>query len=388
MTCGAGYNSLRVRPPDQAPIPILDLTRYDADLKRDVARAVEEVFVTGRFVLGPANEAFEKALASMLGARHAVGVSSGTDALLVALMALGVGPGDEVVTSPFSFFASAGVVARLNARPVFVDIEPGTFNMDATRLEAALTPRTKAIQPVHLYGQCADMTPILEIAGRHAIPVLEDACQAIGATYEGRAAGTLGTMGAFSFYPTKNLGAAGDAGAVATGDDVLAVSLRSLRLHGSTATYFHERVGGNFRLDALQAAVLNVKLPRLEAWNERRRAVARRYAELLADAVRAERIVLPVEVPGRRHVYHQYVVRVRDRDGVKRRLAERGVASAVFYPVPLHLQNCFSELGGREGDFPQAERAAKEVLALPVFPELTDAEVERVAEAVVESLAP
>ena len=373
-------------PPDS--IPILDLTRYDADLKRDVARAVEEVFLTGRFVLGPANEAFEKALAGTLGVRHAVGVSSGTDALLVALMALGVGPGDEVVTSPFSFFASAGVVARLNARPVFVDIEPGTFNMDASRLEAALTPRTKAIQPVHLYGQSADMNPILAIAARRGIPVLEDACQAIGATYEGRAAGTLGTMGAFSFYPTKNLGAAGDAGAVATDDDAMALSLRSLRLHGSTATYFHDRVGGNFRLDALQAAVLNAKLPHLAGWNERRRGIAARYAELLADAVRAERIVLPAEVPGRRHVYHQYVVRVADRDGVRRRLAERGVASAVFYPVPLHLQTCFAPLGGCAGDFPEAERAAKEVLALPVFPELTDAEVERVAQAVLESLAP
>jgi dTDP-4-amino-4,6-dideoxygalactose transaminase len=376
-----------VSPPDQVPIPILDLTRYDAELKRDVARAVEEVFATGRFVLGPANEAFETALAAMLGARHAVGVSSGTDALIVALMALGVGPGDEVVTSPFSFFASAGVIARLNARPVFVDIEPGTFNMDASRLEAALTPRTKAIQPVHLYGQCADLAPMLAIAARRGIPVVEDACQAIGATYEGRAAGTLGAMGAFSFYPTKNLGAAGDAGAVATNDERLAASLKSLRLHGSSATYLHDRVGGNFRLDAVQAAVLNAKLPRLETWNERRRAIARRYAELLADAVRTERIVLPVEVPGRRHVYHQYVVRVADRDGVKRRLAERGVASAVFYPVPLHLQKCFTELGGREGAFPQAERAAREVLALPIFPELTDAEVERVAEAVVASLA-
>jgi len=369
-----------------APVPILDLTRYDGDLKRGIASAVESVFASGRFVLGPANEAFERALADFLGARHVVGMSSGTDALLAGLMALGVGPGDEVVTSPFSFFASAGVVARLNARPVFVDIDPVTFNLDPSRLEAALSPRTKAIQPVHLYGQTADMGPILEIARRRGVPVLEDACQAIGATYGGRAAGTLGAMGAYSFYPTKNLGAAGDAGAVATSDDATAALLKSLRLHGSSATYFHDRVGGNFRLDAVQAAVLNAKLPRLAAWNERRRTVARRYAELMAAAARAERIVLPAEVPGRRHTYHQYVVRVADRDGVKRRLAERGVASAVFYPVPLHLQTCFAGLGGREGDFPQAERAAKEVLALPIFPELTDAEVERVAEALVESL--
>jgi len=368
-------------------VPLLDLTRYGAELDDEIARAVAEVFRTGRFVLGPANDDFEAALAKFLGARHVVGVSSGTDALLAALMALEIGPGDEVVTSPFSFFASAGVVARLGARPVFVDIEPATFNLDPSRLEAALTPRTKAIQPVHLYGQCADMDPILEVASRRGIPVLEDACQAIGASYRGRAAGTLGAMGAFSFYPTKNLGAAGDAGAVATGDDRLASSLRSLRVHGSSATYFHDRVGGNFRLDALQAAVLGVKLTRLPAWNERRRAIAKRYDACFAGAAAAGRLTAPVEAPGRRHAYHQYVVRVPDRDGVRRRLSERGVASSVFYPVPLHLQTCFRDLGGRPGDFPEAERAAGEVLAIPVFPELTDAEVERVADAVLASLA-
>jgi dTDP-4-amino-4,6-dideoxygalactose transaminase len=365
---------------------MLDLTRYDARLNEEISRAVAEVFRTGRFVLGPANEEFESRLAAMLGTRHAVGVSSGTDALLSALMALGVGPGDEVVTSPFSFFASAGVVARLGARPIFVDIEPGTFNLNPSRLEAALSDRTKAIQPVHLYGQCADMDPILDLARRRGIPVLEDACQAIGATWRGRIAGTLGTMGAFSFYPTKNLGAAGDAGAVATDDDRLAASLKSLRVHGSSTTYVHDRVGGNFRLDAVQAAVLSAKLPRLEAWNERRRAIARLYGTLLSGASRSGRVGLPVEVAGARHVYHQYVVRVPDRDGVRKRLAGRGVASSVFYPMPLHLQACFRELGGREGDFPQAERAAKEVLALPIFPELTDAEVERVADALVASL--
>jgi dTDP-4-amino-4,6-dideoxygalactose transaminase len=369
-----------------APVPVLDLTRYDADLKNGIARAVEEVFASGRFVLGPPNEAFERSLAEFLGARHVVGVSSGTDALLVALMALDVGPGDEVVTSPFSFFASAGAVARLNATPVFVDIEPGTFNLDPARLEAALSPRTKAIQPVHLYGQCSDLRPILEIAHRRGVPVLEDACQAIGADYGGKRAGTFGALGAFSFYPTKNLGAAGDAGAVATDDDALAVALRSLRVHGSSTTYVHDRVGGNFRMDAVQAAVLGAKLPRLPAWNDRRRAIAVAYGERLAEAARSGRVMLPAEAAGRRHVYHQYVVRVADRDGVRRRLSERGVGSSVFYPLPLHLQACFRELGGREGDFPQAERAAREVLALPIFPELTDAEVERVAEALVASL--
>lgn len=363
---------------DARPIPILDLTRYDAELKRDIARAVEEVFATGRFVLGPANEAFEKALAETLGVRHVLGVSSGTDALLVSLMALNVGPGDEVVTSPFSFFASAGVVARLGARPVFVDIEPATFLLDPRRIEAALTPRTKAILPVHLYGQCVDMDPILELARRRAIPILEDACQAIGATYRGKAAGTLGAFGAFSFYPTKNLGAAGDAGAVSTDSDGMAALIRSLRLHGSSVTYHHDRVGGNFRLDAVQAAVLNAKLPRLDSWNERRRVIAQRYGELFGEAASAGRIGLPVEAPGRLHVYHQYVVRVAGRDGVKERLHERGIGTSIFYPVPLHLQPCFSGLGGREGDFPEAEKAAKEVLALPIYPQLTDSEVERV----------
>ena len=368
------------------PIPILDLTRYDEELRRDIGQAVEEVFSSGRFVLGPANEAFEKSLAGRLGVRHVLGVASGTDALLVALMALDVGPGDEVVTSPFSFFASAGAVARLGAKPVFVDIDSATFNLDPSRLERALTPRTKAIQPVHLYGQTADMGPILEIARRRGIPVLEDACQAIGATHGGRPAGTLGTLGAFSFYPTKNLGAAGDAGAVATDDDALAALVKSLRVHGSTATYFHDRVGGNFRMDALQAAVLSVKLPRLDGWIERRRAIAKRYDALFADAARTGRLVLPVEAPGRRHVYHQYVVRVADRNALKARLAERGIGSSVFYPVPLHLQKCFAALGGREGDFPQAERAAQEVLALPMFAELTDAEVDRVVSEVLAGL--
>ena len=367
-------------------IPILDLTRYDDDLKLEIARAVEQVFATGRFVLGPANDAFESALAASLGVRHAIGVSSGTDALLVSLMALDVQPGDEVVTSPFSFFASAGAVARLGARPVFVDIEPATFNLDPSKLEKALSPRTKAIQPVHLYGQCAAMGPVVEIARRRGIPVVEDACQAIGATCDGKAAGTLGDLGALSFYPTKNLGGAGDAGAVTTSDDRLAARVRSLRVHGSTQTYHHESVGGNFRMDAIQAAVLGAKLPRLSEWNERRRAIAERYGERLAEAARSGRIGLPAEAAGRRHVYHQYVVRVADRDAVRRRLSERGVATSVFYPIPLHLQDCFRDLGGREGDYPQAEKAAREVLAIPMFPQLTDEEVERVAGAILEAL--
>jgi dTDP-4-amino-4,6-dideoxygalactose transaminase len=370
---------------EPGPIPILDLTRYDADLKSDIASGVSEVFATGRFVMGPANDAFEQAFARTLGVRHALGVSSGTDALLVSLMALGVGPGDEVITSPFTFFASAGVVVRLGAKPVFVDIEPETYNLDPERLEAAITPRTKVIQPVHLYGQCADMGPILETAKRHGLAVLEDACQAVGACYGGRAAGALGTLGAFSFYPTKNLGAAGDAGAVTTDDDAVAALVKMLRLHGGAKQYHHDRVGGNFRLDALQAAVLNAKLPRLPVWNERRRAIAARYGDLLADAAKKGRIGLPREAPGRRHVWHQYVVRAADRDGLRARLADRGIGTSVFYPVPLNEQNCFRDLG-QQGSCPVALAASQEVLALPIFPQLTDAEVERVAGAVVASI--
>lgn len=367
------------------PIPILDLTRYDEALKGDIARAVAEVFATGRFVLGPANEAFEKALAEMVGVRHALGVSSGTDALLVSLMALDVGAGDEVITSPFTFFASAGVVARLKASPIFVDIDPTTFNIDPGKLEAAITPRTKAIQPVYLYGQCADMDPILEIAKRRGLPVLEDACQAIGATYGGKSAGALGTLAAFSFYPTKNLGAAGDAGAVTTNDDELAARVKALRVHGGSKQYHHDRVGGNFRLDAVQAAVLNAKLPRLAAWNERRRAIAARYGALFAGAAKAGRMGLPAEAPGRKHVFHQYVVRVADRDAMKARLAERGIATSVFYPIPLNEQNCFRDLG-QQGRCPLALEASRQVLALPIFPELTDAEIERIVEAVLEAI--
>jgi dTDP-4-amino-4,6-dideoxygalactose transaminase len=367
------------------PIPVLDLTRYDAALTEEIARRVAEVFATGRFVMGAAVEAFEKDFAAAMKVKHAIGVSSGTDALLVALMALGVKPGDEVITSPFTFFASAGVVARLNATPVFVDIESESFNLDPSKLEAAITPRTKAIQPVHLYGQIADMDPIREIATRRGIPILEDACQAVGATYGGKPAGGLGTLAAFSFYPTKNLGAAGDAGAVTTDDDALAALVKSLRIHGSTVTYHHDHVGGNFRIDALQAVVLHAKLPRLAGWNEKRRAVAARYGELLAEPARAGKITLPRELPGRRHVYHQYVVRVANRDAVKARLAEKGIGSSVFYPVPLNDQECFAHLG-QHGKFPAAAKAASEVLALPIYPELTEAEIDRVAEALARAL--
>jgi dTDP-4-amino-4,6-dideoxygalactose transaminase len=365
---------------------MLDLTRYDSALQGSIRAAVEQVFASGKFVLGPANEAFEKAFAETVGAPHAIGVSSGTDALLVCLMALGIGPGDEVITSPFSFFASAGVIARLNARPVFVDIDPATFNLDAGKLEAAITRKTRAIQPVHLYGQCAEMGKILEIAGTRQIPVIEDACQAIGASFESHMAGTMGRAAAFSFYPTKNLGAAGDAGAVTTREVDFAELVRSLRVHGSPVTYHHERVGGNFRLDSVQAAVLLAKLPSLASWTKRRQQIASEYIHLLGDAERAGRLVLPHAAPGREHVYHQFVVRVAARERVRARLAQDGIATAVFYPVPLHRQECFRDLGYGEGSLPEAEKAAREVLALPVFPELTDMEVERVAASLLAAL--
>lgn len=367
------------------PVPILDLTRYDEALKRDVSSRVEEIFSSGRFILGPVTEEFERRFAEAIGVRHAIGVSSGTDALLVALMAVGVGPGDEVVTSPFSFFASAGVIARLNARPVFADIEPATYNLDPDRLATVMTSRTRAVVPVHLYGQSADMDPILEVAGK--VPVVEDACQAVGATYRGRNVGAIGRMAAFSFYPTKNLGAAGDAGAVTTNDDETAALVANLRLHGEEERYRHSRVGGNFRIDALQAAVLTAKLPRLGEWTARRIAIAERYGELLFDADVSGRITIPFVAPGRRHVFHQYVVRVRERDRVRAKLAEAGIGSAVFYPIPLHLQQCFAGLGYREGDFPNAEKAAREVLALPMFPQITDDEIARVAEVLLSAVA-
>jgi dTDP-4-amino-4,6-dideoxygalactose transaminase len=366
------------------PVPIVDLTRYDEDLKGEIASSVEEVFQSGRFVLGPFNARFEEAFAERIGVKHALGVSSGTDALLVSLMALGVKPGDEVVTTPFSFFASAGVVSLLGARPVFADIVPESFNMNPDRLAAAITPRTRAVLPIHLYGQCANIDPILEVAG--GIPVVEDACQAVGATYRSRAAGALGTIAAFSFYPTKNLGGAGDAGAVTTDDDDLAALVTALRVHGESERYHHALVGANFRMDSLQAAVLLAKLSRLEEWTERRIAIAQRYGELLWDAEMSGRIVTPTVAAGRRHVFHQYVVRVRERDRVRAKLADRGIATAIFYPIPLHLQKCFADLGYREGEFPESERAAKEVLALPIFPQLTDGEIGRVAEELLAAL--
>jgi len=365
-------------------VPLLDLRRQYEPLRQEILDAIARVCDRQRFILGAEVEALERELAEYLGVRHAVAVSSGTDALLVALTALGVGPGDEVVTTAFSFFATASTVARLGARPVFVDIDPVTFNIDPDALDAAITPRTKAIVPVHLFGLSADMDLIADSARRASVPIVEDAAQAIGATFKGRALGTLGAFGCFSFYPTKNLGAFGDAGLVVTGDDGRRDMLRSLRQHGMTAPYVHDSIGGNFRMDEIQAAVLRVKLPHLDGWSEARRRNAARYRSLFDAGGVADALVLPSEVPERRHIFNQFVVRTPRRDDLRAHLAARGVGSEIYYPRPLHLQPCFASLGHRQGDFPHAERAAAEVLALPVYPELTAHEQERVAGAIAE----
>ncbi len=366
-------------------VPPLNLAGNFAGLRDELLAELTAVAMSGAYVLGPKTEAFEAALARYCGATYALGLSSGTDALLCALMALGVRPGDEVVVPSFTFFATAGTVERLGARPVFCDIEPATFNLDAHQLAGRITPRTVAIMPVHLYGQLADLCAIGEVAQRHNLAVIEDAAQAIGAHYgndTSRRAGAFGTFGAMSFYPTKNLGALGDAGALLTNDARLYELSRKLRIHGSGHTYHHSIVGGNFRIDALQAALLNVKLPHLERWTTERRARAQRYGALLTElGVAPEFVQPPAEVLGR-HVYHQYILRCRRRDELAAFLKSRNIGCGVYYPVPLHLQECFAHLGYRAGDFPESERAAAEVLGLPIYPELTEAQQVAVATAI------
>lgn len=353
-------------------VPFLDLRAQHAAIRTEVREAMDRVCDAQQFILGPEVEALEAEVAAFCEARHAVGVSSGTDALLATLMALGVGPGDEVVTSTYSFFASAGVIARLGARPVFADIEPRTFTLDPADLARRLSPRTRAIMPVHLFGACCDMEAIGALAAARGIPVVEDAAQAIGARdARGRSAGTIGVAGCLSFFPTKNLGAFGDGGMILTNDADLAERLRVLRVHGSRPKYYHHAVGGNFRLDALQAAVLRVKLRYLAGWTKARRENAERYRALFADAGLTDRIVLPADQPG--HVYNQFVIRCAERDRLRQRLAARGVGTEIYYPLPLHLQPCFADLGYRAGDLPVAEAAARESLALPIYPELPEA---------------
>lgn len=357
-------------------VKLLDLQAQYRAIREEIRQVIDQVCDAQALTLGPAVERFEKRLAEYCGVKHALGVSSGTDAILCALMGLGIGPGDEVLVPSFTFFATAGCVARLGARPVFCDIEPDTFNIDVKDAARRISRRTKAIMPVHLFGQCANMEAVNELAGAHGLKVIEDAAQAIGAKRHGKRACALGDVGCLSFYPTKNLGAFGDAGAICTNDDQLHERCRKLRVHGSGHTYYHEMIGGMFRMGGIQGAVLDVKLNHLEKWHEARRSNAAMYDKLLAGSG----VMTPKIAPGNWSIYNQYVVRVGHRDEVKRRLAERGVSSAVYYPLPLHLQPCFAYLGGKEGDLPRSEQACGEVLALPIYPELPQEQLRYVAE--------
>ena len=358
-------------------VPLLDLRQqYTGTLRDEIRTAIDHICDQQALILGPAVESFEADLAKYCGAKHVIGVSSGTDALLVAMMALDLKPGDEVIMPAFTFFATAGCVARTGATPVFVDIDPKTFNLDVTKIEAAVTGKTKAIVPVDLFGQVADVEAVNAVAKKHDLAVIEDAAQAIGAKRHGHAACSQTTFGCLSFYPTKNLGAFGDAGAVTTDNDELATKLKKLRVHGSGHTYYHEMVGGMFRLAAIQAAVLKVKLKYLDGWHAARRRHAAIYDKVLAGT----KAVTPTILDGNESIYNQYVVRVPNRDAVKAQLAEKGVGSAVYYPLGLHLQTCFQYLAHGPGDFPETERATAEVLALPVYPELTDEQVTYAAE--------
>ena len=378
-------------------VPLLDLRAQYAPLRDDIERAMREVCDSQQFILGPRVQALEAQVAEYSHARHAVGVSSGTDALLLALMALGIGPGDEVIPSPFTFFATAGVIARLNARPVFCDIDEATFNLspsevadflasDCERRDGRVVNRrtggtVKAIIPVHLYGQMADMEALTEIARRYGLAVVEDAAQAIGAELaNGRRAGSVGDIGCFSFFPTKNLGAFGDAGMCVTNNAELAHRMRILRVHGGEPKYYHAVIGGNFRLDELQAAVLLVKLPHLDDWTRARQANAERYTKLFEAAGIGGAVRTPDVVEGQRHIFNQYVIRVGRRDELRAYLAAERIGTEIYYPVPLHRQECFAFLGYAAGAFPVAERAAEEVLALPIYPELTATQIDYVAE--------
>ena len=366
------------------PVPMLDVSRQNHSLNDAIEAAIADVCHTGAFVHGPACARLEAAIADYCGTKHAIGCASGSDALLLALMLYDIGPGDEVIVPSFTFFATAGCVWRLGAKPVFADILPGTFNIDPADIERKLTPATKAIMPVHLFGQCARMDRIHEIAAQRGIPVIEDACQAIGAEFQGRRAGALGALGALSFYPTKNLGGFGDGGMITTDDDELAARLRVLRDHGQQPRYYHHVVGLNSRLDSLQAAVLSVKLPKLDQWAAARERNAARYERMFGQRGLGETVAWPRADEGCRCVWNQYTVRVLGgrRDALQRHLAERKIGSAIYYPVPLHLQKCFASLGYGEGSLPESERAAHEVLSLPVFPELTAPEQNAVIDAV------
>ncbi len=387
-------------------VPLLDLKAQYATIKDEVVPAIAEVMESQYFILGPKVVELEKQVAEYSQTKHAIGVSSGTDALLISLMAEGIGHGDEVVTTPFSFFATAGCITRVGATPVFVDIDPVTFNMDPDKLESAINERTKAIIPIHLYGQMADMDPIMDIANRHNLAVIEDGAQAIGAEYKGRRAGSVGHYGCFSFFPSKNLGGAGDGGMVVTNDDERADKLRILRAHGGKPKYYHRFIGGNFRLDALQAAILIVKLRHLDGWTKRRQENADTYRKLFMEtglvmdasedfhggcqswsncSIKSSgKLTLPDDLDDRRHIYNQFVIRLDRRDELREVLKGKGIGHEVYYPVPFHMQDCFAYLNYRKGDFPASECAAATTLALPIYPELTLDQMKEVVEAISE----
>lgn len=370
-------------------VPALDLKAQYATIKDEIDRAIASVVTSQMFVLGPEVAALESEVAAYCRAARGIGCASGSDALLLPLLAWDIGPGDEVVTTPYSFFATAGAIWRTGARPVFVDIEHDSYNLDPRRLRAALTPKTKAILPVHLYGQSADMAAINEIARSAGIPVLEDAAQAIGAKFREECIGTIGDAAAFSFYPSKNLGGFGDGGMVTTNDEALANRVARLRVHGMEPRYVHHEIGFNSRLDALQAAVLRVKLRYLDAWTEARRTIAQRYHGLIEEHKINGTVIPPLERPGCHHVYNQYVVRVPAhlRDPLRSFLSERKIGTEIYYPIPLHLQACFASLGHATGDFPESENAAKQTIALPIYPELSESDQRAVVEAIADFLA-
>lgn len=362
---------------DNSSIPMLDLKVQYLALKPELDAAVMRVVESMQYINGPDVEAMEQEVAQYCRVNHCIGVSSGSDALLVSLMALDIGWGDEVITTPYTFFATAGAIVRVGARPVFVDIDPATYNIDPKGIEAKITPRTKAIMPVHLYGQCAEMDPIMSVANKHKLAVIEDAAQAIGSEYKGRRAGSIGTVGCYSFFPSKNLGCMGDGGAVVTQDKMLAEKIRLLRGHGSHPKYYHKIVGGNFRLDSIHAAVLRVKLKHLDSWSQARQQGAAFYTAALAKYGLSGLIQTP-RILQSRHIFNQYVVRCEDRENLREHLKKDKITTEVYYPVPMHLQECFANLGHQQGDFPESERAALTTLALPMYPELANTQRERV----------
>ena len=365
-------------------VPLLDLKAQFKDIREEVLTAIAGVCDDQSFILGQRVALLEEDMAAYLGCRYAVGVASGSDALLLSLMSLAILPGDDVITVPFTFFSTAGVVSRLHARPVFVDIQPDTFNIDPEQIERKITSRTKAIIPVHLFGQCADMEKILDVANRHGVKVIEDACQAIGAEYNGKKAGTFGYTGCFSFFPSKNLGGVGDGGLIATNDKALTELLLALRVHGSRSDYNHDHIGLNSRLDALEAAVLRIKLKNLNRWNAKRVQNAAYYKKLFAEAELLEQVDLPSTVSGNLHVFNQFTIRAQKRDQLMAHLKEQEIGHKVYYPVPLHLQECYQLLGYKKGDLPVSEQMASEVLSLPIYPELSHSQMEMVVETIKE----